>query len=240
MKFKKKAPLVLFKLDLKFNAPLSLNFDNLAKLEKSIKESYPHSTELFIPKYEGGMKFVFGASQTGPIQFISNQTRNNISLFSDGVIFVFQEYSEWKDVKKHILKILWDLKNILKCKEIIEIRMEIIDEFQFNPENFSLKQYFTLNFIIPDDWKIDFQDFHIGIKHITEPNKKFITRLRGIGQKKNSLIVRLENMFIEKVHLKILNNDDFEAEIDEIHRIIEGKFTQIFKPELVEHTEGEI
>ena len=124
--------------------------------------------------------------------------------------------------------------------EIIEIRMEIIDEFQFNPDNFSLKQYFTLNFINPDDWKIDFQDFHIGIKHITEPNKKFITRLRGIGQKNNSLIVRLENMFIEKEHIKIQNNDDFEVEIDEIHRIIEEKFTQIFKPDLLEHSGGEI
>ena len=240
MKFKKKAPLVLFKLALKFSAPLSLNFDNLAKLEKSIKENYPHSTELFIPQYEGGMQFVFGASQTGPIQFISNKKRNKISLFSDGVIFSFQEYSEWKNVKKHILKILLDLKNILKCEEIIEIRMEIIDEFQFNPDNFSLKQYFTLNFINPDDWKIDFQDFHIGIKHITEPNKKFITRLRGIGQKNNSLIVRLENMFIEKEHIKIQNNDDFEVEIDEIHRIIEEKFTQIFKPDLLEHSGGEI
>ncbi len=240
MKFKKKAPLVLFKLDLKFNVPLSLNFDNLSKLENSIKENYPHSTELFIPKYESGMKFVFGASQTGPIQFVSNKKKNNISLFSDGIIFSFQEYPEWNTVRNHISQILSDLKEILKCEEIIEIRMEIIDEFQFNPDDFSLNQYFTLNFINPDDWKIDFQDFHIGIKHLTEQNKKLITRLRGIGKRDNLLIIRLETLFIEKVNISIRNNDDFGEKIDEIHRIIEKIFTEIFTPKLLKHTGGEI
>jgi len=240
MKFKKKAPLVLFKLDLKFSAPLTFTFDNLAKLEKNIEENYPNSTELFIPNYESGMKFIFGASQTGPIQFISKEKKNNISLFLDGVVFSFQEYPEWKMVKSHIIKILLYLRDIMKCEEVIEIRMEIIDEFRFNPETFSLSKYFTLNFTNPDDWEIDYEDFHIGIKHKTDMKKKMITRLRGIGKKDHLLNIRLENLFLDKVNINIEDINNFEERIEEIHEVIEKIFTKIFTQDLLEHTGGEI
>ncbi len=225
----KNPPLKSFRIDFKLNKPKKLSFEMMAQFENAIKEKYPIAPNINIIEYPSDIltKIDFPI-QIGPIQFLNEEKTRQIHFYSNGLIFIFTEYSSWKDIKNKIIETLKKLNNNLKIKEIEQIRMEYIDEFNFPSKGFELKKFFKLHTEFPSNWEIDYNDFYCAIKVLTSESDKYIIRLRGLSSKKEGhFCFNLENIYIRTKNFSIENEGTLNDELDDIYDIIEDKFLNI-------------
>lgn len=232
MHYKNYVPLLSFKLELKFSNSLNLTIQSLAKIDKAFKNLYPEHANLNIPEYQSGLKMIFGAGSggMGPIEFISNDKKNRVTIFSNGIIFTYQRYSKWGIIKQEILEILDKIKSISKIGNILSVRMEYIDQIKFNSTDFNIQQSFRLNFTLPEKWGYDLSDFIIGIKHKNDPDEnpstKWITRLRSGGVKDDLIFVRIENLYVCDLIIDYEERSNLEVHLDKIHNKIKDFFDE--------------
>lgn len=229
MRFKN-PPLLMFKLDIKFDQNLDLSIEKLARLEKVLNDLYPHHANLKIPEYEEGLKVVFGAGSGsfGPIEFISDDRANRVILFLNGIVFSYRKYSKWDDIREEILNVLQEINKIVSFSKIIKLRMEYIDEIKFKADDFDFDATFNLKLCLPPRWDIDYSDFHIGLKHQNEPsenpNTRWITRVRSLGIKESIITIRIENLYSGLVNLDFSNQEIFVEFLTNIHDRIKNIF----------------
>lgn len=230
----KNPPLKSFRIDFKFKKPEILSFEMMAKVEGLLKHDYPNAPSIDIIEYPFDVhtKTNFPI-QIGPIKFLNEKKTGQIQFYSDGLIFVFTEYSSWNEIKESITNILIKLCEILKISEVEQFRMEYIDEYYFPINNFELKSYFSLNSNYPSNWEIDYRDFYTGIKILTNENQKYIIRLRGLPSKKeDNFFFRLESIYIRKRIFSLERSQELILELDEIHGIMDDYFINIMSEKL--------
>jgi len=229
-----KPPLKTFRIDFKFKKPEKISFDMMAKVEKLLKKDYPSVPSIDIFEYPFDVRIkVKLPIQIGPIRFLNEEKKGQVELFSDGLIFIFTEYTYWDDIKEQIIDIVLESCKILKLDNIEQFRMEYIDEFSFPKEGFDLSNFFNLNLNIPEKWNINFNDFHIGIKINTLENEKFIIRLRGLPNKEiESFLFRLESIYIKKRIFSTNKKQILIDELDNVHDIITEYFLNIISENL--------
>ena len=230
----KNPPLKSFRIDFKFNKPEIISLEMMAKVEVLLKHDYPNVPSIDIIEYPFDVptKANFPI-QIGPIKFLNEAKTGQIQFYSDGLIFVFTEYSSWNEIKESIIKILIELCEILKINEVEQFRMQYFDEFYFPSNDFELKNYFNLNSNYPSNWEIDYQDFHTGIKILTNEDHKYIIRLRGLPSKKeDNFFFRLESIYIRKFFFSIESRQELISELDEIHGIMDDYFINIMSEKL--------
>ncbi len=227
-------PLVSFRIDFKFEKSEKISFEMMANVEKLLQKSFPVIPSIKIIEYPYDTKIEIGIPiQIGPIRFQNEDKNAQIQLFSNGLIFLYNKYSHWKEVKENIIEILFKTCEILKIDSIDNIRIEYIDEFLFPIEKFKLSDKFNLNLNIPEDWKLDFRDFHMGISIITEESDKFIIRLRGLLPKdEHNYLFRLESVYLKKSKYLINQKNEIISILDTIHDLIDDHFLNIMSEQL--------
>ncbi len=211
-----KPPLKTFRIDFKFIKPEKISFEMMAKVEALLKKDYPSIPSLDIIEYPYDIQIKAKLPiQIGPIRFLNEEKKEQVQLFSDGLIFIFTEYTHWADIKDQIIEIVLKSCKILNLDEIQQFRMEYIDEFLFPKKDFNLANHFKLYINKPENWNINFNDFHLGITIIDQENDKFIIRLRGIPNKeKENFLFRLESIYIKK---RVFSIDKKQVLIDELN-----------------------
>lgn len=229
-----KPPLKTFRIDFKFIKPEKISFEMMAKVEALLKKDYPSIPSLDIIEYPYDVQIRAKVPiQIGPIRFLNKEKKGQVQLFSDGLIFIFTEYTHWADIKDHIIEIVLKSGKILNLDEIQQFRMEYIDEFIFPKKNFKLESYFKLNLNKPEEWDINFNDFHIGITIKDQETDKFIIRLRGLPNKeKENNLFRLESIYIKKSIFSLDKKQELINELNEIHDKIIDYFYNILSNNL--------
>ncbi len=230
----KNPPLKTFRIDFKFKKPDKISFDMMGKVEKLLKKDYPNIPSLDILEYPFDVQITTKLPiQIGPIRFLNEEKKGHVQLFSNGLIFIFTEYSHWDDIKEHIIDLVLDSCKILKLNNIEQFRMEYIDEFFFPKKEFDLRNYFSLNINKHEKWKINFNDFHMGININIQENDKFIIRLRGLPSKeKESFLFRLESLYIKNRTFLIDKKSILMDELNKTHEIIINYFFNIMSENL--------
>ena len=230
----KNPPLKTFRIDFKFKKPEKISFEMMGKVEKLLEKDYPNIPSIDILEYPFDVQTAIKLPiQIGPIRFLNEEKKGHVQLFSNGLIFIFTEYSNWDNIKDHIIDLVLDSCKILKLNNIEQFRMEYNDEFTFLKKEFDLRNYFSLNINKPEKWNVDFNDFHIGIKINTQENDKFIIRLRGLPSKeKESFLFRLESLFIKNRTFLIDERSILMNELNKTHDIIINYFFNIMSENL--------
>lgn len=229
-----KPPLKTFRIDFKFKKPKKISFDMMSKVEELLKKDYPIAPSLDIIEYPYDVKIKARIPiQIGPISFLNKEKNVQIQFFSDGLIFIFTEYTHWNDIKGEIIDLVLNSCKILKIDKIEQFRMEYLDEFTFPKKNFDLSNYFNLSINKPEKWSIDFKDFHTGIKINTLENDKFIIRLRGIPIKESeSFLFRLESVYLKQKEFSIDEEQILIDELNYVHDTIIDYFFNIMSENL--------
>ncbi|KKM79186.1 hypothetical protein LCGC14_1352420 [marine sediment metagenome] len=229
-----KPPLKTFRIDFKFIKPEKISFDMMAKVEALLKKDYPSIPSLDIIEYPYDVQIkVKVPIQIAPLRFLNEEKKAQVQLFSDGLIFIFTEYTHWADIKDQIVETVLKSCKILNLDEIQQFRMEYIDEFIFPKNDFNLKNYFKLNLNKPKGWDINFNDFHIGITIKDQETDKFIIRLRGLPNKeKENNLFRLESIYIKKSVFSLDKKQELISELNKIHEIIIDYFYNILSDNL--------
>lgn len=221
-------PLKNFRIDFGFKKPEELSFNRMAKVEEVLKKDYSISPNINLIEYPFDTpKPVNLPIQIGPIKFLNEEKTRQIQFYSDGLIFIFTEYTSWIEIRDKIIEILLSICKILGIGGISQFRMEYIDEFYISENNFELKKFFNLNVNHPAIWNIDYRDYHTGIKIHTNNEDKFIIRLRGLPSKKEEhFFFRLENIFVKKEGFD-LDSANLVENLDKIHDEMDEHFLNI-------------
>lgn len=229
-----KPPLKTFRIDFKFKKPERITFDMMAKVENLIKRDYPSAPNLDIIEYPYDIQIKAKVPiQIGPIRFVNKEKNGQVQFFSDGLIFIFTEYTHWNDIKENIIDVVLESCRILKLDNIEQFRVEYNNEFSFDKRNFDLSKYFNLNINTPVKWDIDFNDIHIGMKINTQKDDKFIIRLRGLPNKDNeSYLFRSESIYIIKKKISTDEKLILLRELDKVHDVIIDYFLDIMSEDL--------
>jgi len=229
-----KPPLDIFRIGFKFTKLKEISFEIMAKVEELLKVSFPIVPSLKIIEYPFDSQIEIETPiQFGPIKFQNQDKSRQIQFFSNGLRFIFTKYSGWEEIKKEIIELLVKTCAILKVDSIEQIRIEYVDKFQLPKENFELSDYFTLNINKNKDWEIDHNDFHLGIKILSDESDKFIIRLRGLPPKnEEQFLFRLEILYLTSKLFLLDKEDALINQLDTIHDYIEGYFKNIMSPKL--------
>lgn len=227
-------PLDIFRIDFKFEKPKDISFEMMAKVGELLKTSFPSVPSLKIIEYPFDSRIEIETPiQFGPIKFQNQDKSGQIQLFSNGLIFIFTKYSRWEETKKEITEILFKICEILKVNSIEQFRIEYVDIFRLPQENFKLSDYFTLNINKQEDWEVDYKDFHLGIRILSNKDDKFIIRLRGLPPKnEEKFLFRLEILYLKKDLFLLDNQEALINQLDTIHDYIEGYFKNIMSTKL--------
>jgi len=226
-----KPPLISFRIDFKFKSPENITFEKMARVEEILKEkSYDKVPNIQIIEYPVQLKVPI---QIGPINFMTQEKDREFQLFANSLIFIYTDYTHWEHIKIDLIEILIKTCNILDIELIEEFRFEYIDHFDFKREEFKPSDFFNLSNNYPASWSIDYRDFHIGIKIISENEDKFIIRLRGLPPTiKENFLFRLESIYIKEDQFNLDKKDILVKNLDLIHDYMRGYFLDIMTDKL--------
>lgn len=223
-------PLQLFRLTFRFLKLDGISFTNLANIESTLinEMDYDVAPKLnLIQSYGSPIDFPF---QIQPISYRSSKGDRELILYADALEFRIAEYSRWADVKQASLDILHAIKDDLNLESIISFRLEYIDKIEFSQSGFEIEKYFNLHHTLPDNnsWKLNFEDYHIGINIKTEHSNKFIIKLRGIQpQQKDSYTFQIESVYLKDTNYNLENQDHLVQDLDIAHREVIEYFLQL-------------
>lgn len=221
-------PLDVMTVQIAFPAVKSLKLTLLSELAQSL-EDYTKPPEIVLLQSTPKVALNF---QLTPMIFVSDDEKSALHLFSDRVIFRFTKYDSWTETRDMMLRTWKILTEKLEIKEYENFTIEYIDGFrEFKRENFSIDKYFHLFPSRPDHWRINYQDFHVGINlHVDKG--KFILKLRGLpSPKETTYKIQLESFYRSDIELTATSDIDlFKERLDEAHDIIVKHFYEILTP----------
>jgi len=219
----KNPPLKSFRLDFQFEKPEKMTLENIAQLSQLFEEHFPSIPNISLMEYPTSA--INLPLNIGPFVFQTNDKKNHVELFANGLIFVYTNYDNWQPTRDIMIKILRDCCNQLEVKKIFGFRMEYIDEFNISRENFNIESYFNLFPGVPSDFVLDFTDFHLGIKIESSLETKFIMRLRGIQPLiENFFTFLLESLYIDPPVFENCEEDTIIDRLNKGHEVMIENF----------------
>ncbi|MHA1794425.1 MAG: hypothetical protein ACTSVI_17450, partial [Promethearchaeota archaeon] len=118
-------PLKSFRIDFKFSKPETISFQMMHEIDELLKKDYPIAPNIEIIQYPFDVPLRVNIPiQIGPVQFLNKDKTSQIQFFSDGLIFIFTEYSSWNGIKDSITDKLIKICEILNIGKIDHFRME--------------------------------------------------------------------------------------------------------------------
>lgn len=224
MVFIENPPLIYFTLQVGFKAISNITLNDLHQIGEKLKNDYPKKIKLslFPSQMPGNLNLQFI-----PLQFSDEKNKYFVELYSDSIKFIYNEYSHWGEIRPGIIKTLKIMTEILKVSQISNLRMEYIDQFYFDKHMFDLREFFNLHICFPENWTLNFEDFHLGINLNSSSPNLSVLRLRGIkSTDTEKFLFRLE--FITSRDINILINDDDRIidTLNDIHQTSINYFTQ--------------
>lgn len=226
-----KPPLEKFLLRIQIDELAYPSINDLAEICTELKTEYPEPVKLKLFSSKGPESELF----FGPIKFHSIKEDNDILLFKESIYFEFNNrYTDWKEIFPRIKKIFDIFVNKLKIKNINSIILDYIDLFDFSVEGFIIEDYFNLELKLKNDYKLDFNDFFIGmnIKNVLD-KEKIIIRIRGVKpRKKDVYTFQLETHYSYSDILITSDKNKFEILLDQAHK----KLLNCFKKVISEKT----
>lgn len=226
----REVPLDRVKLRLIFSKDFNLNISKAGILSRELKDFYPREPNLvLLPLLKPGQEI--DLPPMGTLRF-SNDVQNSIEFGKNFLIFIFTEYYDWNQLKNKILEIISRLIKSLDLKQIIQLEFTYIDKFILQREDFRFKDYFTLNFNIPENWDILPHDIFVGIVPYQEDNIKIILRLRNLNVKnKEELGFTLETVYIHRKAFINLEEGKLESILTNAHDWMEQYFIEFLTEE---------
>jgi len=223
-----KPPLILFTLRLQFPKTTSLTFEKMADVDSLLKQSYPKVPLLNLLESIKG-KILDLPLEIKPIIYKSQKDEREIWFFSDAIELRFNKYDRWENVKKQ-LETIFRLFEIIKVELLNGFRIEYVDEFKIASDHFKLEDYFKIFSHVPEDWKLNYRDFYLGIHIKSEIPRKFIFRLRGLSSEEEYYKFRLESIYLENLNSFLLNDKNQKLlleKLDSAHDEIIENFLKV-------------
>ncbi len=224
MVFIENPPLIFFTLHIGYDPNVNISLNDLYQIGEKLKEDYPKKIKLslFPSQIPGNINLQFI-----PLRFSDENNKYFVELYSDGIKFIFNEYSHWGDIKPRIVKTLLVMTEILKVSKILNLKMEYVDQFYFDKKTFDLSEYFNLNICYPENWKLNFEDFHLGINLNSSLPNLSILRLKGIKSTEvEKFLFRLEFITSRDINILINNENEMINTLDNIHETSISYFNQ--------------
>jgi len=226
------APLERVILEFYFNDEFNLNLTDAAKIAQNVTQFKREPNLVLLPKLLPNETIEFPAM--GRLKFSDEENKNWLEIGKDHILFIFSEYTRWKELIFNLIENLFKLKEILKFKTLKEIRISYIDKFTFKSEDFLFEKYFTISLNKPGNWKIYPHDIFIGILPYEEENKKLIMRLRSLPNiKKDSdeFEFQLESILIDRNVNLIIEKEKLIDYLTNAHDLIITHFVEILTEE---------
>lgn len=223
-------PLEKVILRLIFSEDFNLTISETGALSKELKSFYPREPNLVLfPLLKPGQ--TIDLPPMGPLRF-NDDNQNSIEFGKNYLMFSFNEYYDWKQLIDKILDIMSVLIDILNLKQIIELQFTYIDNFIVPKENFRFRDYFNLNFNIPDNWDILPHDIFVGIVPYEKDNIKVVLRFRSFKtENKDELGFSFETVYIHRKAFINLEEINLKNTLTNAHDWMEQYFIELLTEE---------
>jgi uncharacterized protein (TIGR04255 family) len=225
-------PLEKFHLRIQFENRIDYPFKQLSEFLEEIRELFPNQLRFTLPSAQPiDMNF-----SITPMYFVSLDESHILSIFSDAIEFISTKYTTWEEEKRNYLSILENFIQSFDHKNTKSIYMEYADKFVLPREDFSLRKWFNFYPNMPDNWQIQYNDFHFGISFDLKKEQKLIMRLRGLRSENiETNIIRLETVYIDSANIDLKKKfNELEDKLDHGHDIINRKFIEVLSEKLKE------
>jgi uncharacterized protein (TIGR04255 family) len=223
-------PLISFRVDFKFKRIENISISKMHEVDLFLKKHYQELPKINVVSFPPEMKIPISIN---PIEYTSEDKERQLKLFANSIIFIYSEYSSWVEIKEDLFNILEKVLELLEIKTVEEFRLEYTNQFEFKKENFRIKEYFNMYSQAPPSWDINYKDYHNGLNLKVDNNDKFIIRLRGIDpQEEDTLLFRLEHIYLKKQKFKLAEKEILLDSLDETHNIAERFFLDIMTENL--------
>lgn len=218
-------PLIKVILELYFENNIELTLSEATKVFEKINKEYTREPKLvLLPPIKPGEKIDL---PIGGLRYSDIDNKKVLQIGRNFIVFSFTEYSRWDELLSHLMKIILNLKDILKVAKINQLYLTYVDEFNVDVEGFSFADNFNVKIEKPENWKIHYHDYYLGIVPFEEKGKKIVLRLKGRGIKDEKYNFTLETAFINKTETIPIEEDNLKSYLDSAHDLIISHFIDL-------------